>query len=153
MKQWSEKYIQQLAREGKIKGFSANKPRPVVTYVENGVVKQGHLPRARPAGLVWLDMNLEYWCKKRSITLEQEYRFEKKRRWRFDYAIPSMMIAVEYEGGIFMEKSGHTSASGVNRDVEKYTRAQVLGWTVIRATATSYKTVLKTLKQLTIEKE
>lgn len=142
------KHIQTLAREGKIKGFSANKPRPKITYRENGQIKEGTIPRSRPQGLLWLDYNLAYWCNQHSVSLEQEFRFDRDRKWRFDYAIPALKIAVEYEGGIFMERSGHNSAAGIQRDIDKYTRAQALGWKVIRTTAANYRTALETLKQL-----
>ena len=32
------------------------------------------------------------------IPFEQEYKFHPERKWRFDFAIPSNMIAIEYEG-------------------------------------------------------
>lgn len=148
MKKWTLKAIRDLEKADKIKGFSADKQRKNMKYMENGEIKEGPLPRSKPAGLVWLDLNLTYWCNERSVTLQQEYRFDRERAWRFDYAIPAVMIAVEYEGGIFMQKSGHTSAAGVNRDIEKYTRAQLLGWKVVRVTASNYKTALQTLNQL-----
>ena len=34
---------------------------------------------------------------------ETEHRFHPKRKWRFDFAIPSKMIAFEFEGGVFTQ--------------------------------------------------
>lgn len=142
------KDLQAMAREGKIKGYTANRPRPKVVYNENGVRKEGHLPRSRSAGLIWLDLNLAYWCNEQSVELQQEYRFDEKRKWRFDYAIPALKIAIEYEGGVFMDRSGHNSAAGIQRDIDKYTRAQALGWKIIRTTAANYKTAIESIKQI-----
>lgn len=67
-----------------------------------------------------------------------EYRFHEKRRWRFDWAIPMLKLAIEYEG-IFSEKSRHTSVKGYTRDTEKYNAAAKDGWTVLRYTADNYR--------------
>lgn len=79
--------------------------------------------------------------------VQAEYRFDeheegkKRRKWLFDYAIVSRKVAIEIEGGIYgyrnkdghWEKSGaHSSPAGILRDIEKYNRAQLLGWIVIR---------------------
>jgi hypothetical protein len=65
--------------------------------------------------------------------VKPEHRFHETRRWRFDAAIPELMLAVEYEGGTF-GRSRHTSGVGYSRDVEKYSTAAAMGWTVIRVT-------------------
>ncbi len=65
--------------------------------------------------------------------VEPEYRFHPKRKWEFDFAVPSLKIAVEIEGGIFAGKRlGHSSGAGIKRDMEKYNAAQLLGWRVFR---------------------
>ena len=69
---------------------------------------------------------------------EMEYRFDEKRKFRFDFALPNLKIAVEYEG-IFSEKSRHTSVLGYSKDVEKYNLATIQGWSVLRYTAKNYK--------------
>lgn len=65
---------------------------------------------------------------------EVEYRFDQKRRFRFDWAIPSIKVAVEYEG-LMSEKSGHTTVTGYTKDCNKYNLAARIGWTVFRYTA------------------
>jgi hypothetical protein len=62
-----------------------------------------------------------------------EYRFHEKRKWRFDYAWPEKMIALEYEGGIFT-RGGHVRGAHYDSDCEKYNTAAILGWVVIRVT-------------------
>lgn len=67
-----------------------------------------------------------------AIALETEYFFMHSRQWRFDYALPSLRIAIEYQGGIFMKtKSGHTNVRGQTRDWEKMNEAQIRGWLIL----------------------
>ena len=47
-----------------------------------------------------------------------------------------MMIAFEFEGGVFMKgKTGHSSGKGFSQDCEKYNTAALFGWRVLRFTA------------------
>ena len=62
-----------------------------------------------------------------------EHRFHETRKWRFDYAIPDMRIALEVEGGVWTG-GRHTSSAGFIKDMEKYNRAALLGWLVLRCT-------------------
>lgn len=63
----------------------------------------------------------------------REYRFAPPRKWRFDYAWPDHKIALEYEGGVWTG-GRHTRPKGYSADCEKYSRAAILGWCVIRVT-------------------
>lgn len=63
----------------------------------------------------------------------REYRFDEARKWRFDFAWPAEMVAVEIEGGT-RGKSRHTSGTGYQRDCEKYTAATLQGWALFRLT-------------------
>ncbi|MBA4349509.1 MAG: hypothetical protein C0415_05935 [Thermodesulfovibrio sp.] len=63
-----------------------------------------------------------------------EYRFHPVRKWKFDFAFPDKLIAVEYEG-IFSNKSRHTGLTGYTKDCEKYSEAAILGWRILRITA------------------
>jgi very-short-patch-repair endonuclease len=62
-----------------------------------------------------------------------EYRFAPPRRWRFDVAFPDRMLAVEIEGGVW-SGGRHTRPTGFLRDAEKYNRAAILGWRLLRFT-------------------
>lgn len=77
----------------------------------------------------------------------EELQFHPERKFRFDWAIPKLMIAIEYEG-IFSKKSGHTTISGYTKDCEKYNSAQILGWTVLRYTAKNYTDFPTDIKNL-----
>lgn len=64
----------------------------------------------------------------------EEYRF-CERRWRFDFAWPEQMVALEVEGGIWKGKyGGHTSGKGFTKDCDKYNTATAMGWRVFRIT-------------------
>lgn len=79
-----------------------------------------------------------------------EYKFDEKRRFRFDIALPELKIAIEYEG-IFAEKSRHTSLGGYSTDCEKYNLAAINGWRMLRYTALNYEymagNILKIIKK------
>jgi very-short-patch-repair endonuclease len=64
---------------------------------------------------------------------EAEYRFAAPRRWRFDYAWPQQMVALEVDGGTWVA-GRHTRGSGWQRDTEKLNAAAVLGWRMLRCT-------------------
>lgn len=63
---------------------------------------------------------------------EREYVFARPRRWRFDFAWPAHMVALEVEGGIY-SGGRHTRGSGYSADCEKYNAAVAGGWRVYRA--------------------
>jgi hypothetical protein len=67
------------------------------------------------------------------IPFEREYRFHDKRRWRFDFAFPYAMLAVEIDGGGFVS-GRHSRGAGVEADAEKQSAAAILRWYLIRAT-------------------
>lgn len=136
----TQKQLEQLQRDGKIRGYETRELKKGMHQAQAGMKK--------PKALVWLDWNLAYWCNEKAITMEKEFQFDEIRKWRFDYAMPSVKIAVEYEGGVFLQKSGHNTAKHYNKDTDKYNRAAALGWRIIRVTAMNYTTVLKHLNDL-----
>ena len=71
---------------------------------------------------------------------KREHRFHPERMWRFDLAWPEHRLAVEYDGGTYSRRpGGHTSVSGMARDREKDAHAAILGWSVIRLDARTYR--------------
>lgn len=144
----SEKDIKQLAASGKIRG-----------YVDPGKGAKGfssdHIPpgaRTRSKAKEWLGWNLPYFANEHGLTMETEWQFDDDRKWRFDWAIPALKIALEYEGGIFRQYEGahgaHSTAGLFTKDTDKYNRATVLGWRVIRVTALNYSTAIHQLNDL-----
>jgi very-short-patch-repair endonuclease len=64
---------------------------------------------------------------------DREYVFAKPRRYRFDFAWPDKMVAVEVEGGRWVG-GRHTSPVGFGKDCEKYSEAAARGWRIVRVT-------------------
>lgn len=79
--------------------------------------------------------------------LRAEYRFCMDRRFRADYFIPRLNTLIEYEG-IFGGKSRHTNIIGYTNDCEKYNRATLMGYRVLRYTAKNYTQVRADLDEL-----
>lgn len=64
---------------------------------------------------------------------EREYRFHPNRRWRFDFAWPDRKVAVEIEGGQWVQ-GRHQRPRGFEADCDKYNEAAMMGWRVLRFT-------------------
>lgn len=56
------------------------------------------------------------------------------RAFEVDFALPALKLGIEIEGGIFMRKSGHSTGTGIARDIDKHNLAVFTGWTLIRVT-------------------
>jgi len=69
----------------------------------------------------------------------REHRFHGTRKWRFDFAWPQHLVAVEVEGGTWVG-GRHTRGSGFAKDCEKYNEAACLGWRLVRVTPGHFKT-------------
>ena len=66
-----------------------------------------------------------------------EHRFDPARKWRFDFAELTLKIAVEIEGGS-RQGGRHNRHDGFVKDMDKYNRAVVLGWRLIRCTPAQF---------------
>lgn len=71
-------------------------------------------------------------------TPEREYLFHPTRLWRFDFAWPPFMLAVEVEG-ITSQGGRHQRFAGFEADIIKYAEAAQAGWTVLRFTPAKIK--------------
>jgi very-short-patch-repair endonuclease len=87
------------------------------------------IPKAKSPGEEGLARDLQ--CYK--VLVVREYRFDKARRWKFDFAIPSKMIGIEVEGGSWTN-GRHNRGSGMAADCIKYNTAVLRGWRVLRFT-------------------
>lgn len=72
------------------------------------------------------------------IPFEQEWKFHPTRRWRFDFALPDKMLAIEVEGGVY-SFGRHNRPQGYIQDMQKYNEASQLGWKVLRFTPQQVK--------------
>jgi hypothetical protein len=62
-----------------------------------------------------------------------EYQFHATRKWRFDYAWPLHMLALEVNGGIWVQ-GRHTRGAGQLKEMEKMNAAALAGWRVLYVT-------------------
>lgn len=69
---------------------------------------------------------------------KREYVAIPDRKFRFDFAWPSVLVACEVHGAIWV-KGGHSTGSGITRDCEKLSLAASKGWRVLAVTAAHIK--------------
>lgn len=67
------------------------------------------------------------------IEVLKEYIFHPTRKWRFDYSLPQYKIAIEVDGGVWIN-GRHNRASGYLKDLEKFNAAASMGWVVLKFT-------------------
>ena len=111
---WSASDIQKLADKGMVKASDVpNKPIAAgITHIVEVLNRHG-------------------------VKFEQEYRFNPKRRFRFDLYLNDFNVGIEYEG-LMSEKSRHTTIEGYSKDAEKYNLAACNGIHVLRYTALNF---------------
>lgn len=75
-----------------------------------------------------------------------EFKFLEGRKYAFDCAWPSVLVAFEREGGAFVRVacrcgvkqtrfvSRHNDRDGMESDCEKYNAGAALGWAIVRGT-------------------
>lgn len=61
----------------------------------------------------------------------REYVFAKPRRWRLDFAWVEQKVAVEVEGGIWIQ-GRHNRGKGYESDLEKHNELTMRGWRLLR---------------------
>lgn len=96
------------------------------------------------------EMIVEAWLKGEGYTgWIAEHRFHPVRKWRFDFANPDLMLAIEVEGGTY-SGGRHNRGPGFQADCEKYGEAMLLGWNVYRCTTQMVKNgqAFETIKAL-----
>lgn len=69
----------------------------------------------------------------KGLEVVKEHQFHPVRRWRFDYAIPEIKVAVEVDGAVWVG-GRHNNPAGYIADMEKLNTAASMGWLVLRFT-------------------
>ena len=130
---WSKELIRKLEKEGRIKSVTIpEEPKNKVKI---------------PKSIGKYKLHIISVLENSGLNFFSEFEFDKVRKFRFDWALPDLMVAIEYEG-IFSEKSGHTSLTGYKKDVVKYNLATKLGWKILRYTADNYLEFQADLEEL-----
>ena len=100
-------------------------------------------------------IDIHYFCRAHKLTLAEEFRFDVSRRWKADYFILEFNCLIEFEGmggnhlsGI----GGHQTLTGYTANCEKYNRASLMGFKLLRYTAKNSKDLTNDLKTLLNEK-
>jgi very-short-patch-repair endonuclease len=70
-------------------------------------------------------------CRVEGLEPVREYTFHPKRKWRFDFYLPEIKLAVEVEGGM---NGRHQRIGGFTGDCHKYNAAAMMGIVVLRYT-------------------
>lgn len=132
--------------------------------IENGInTRDNNKSRSQRLKTAWIDDTLN--IKNRDTRLDMftalirqqtglivwpEFRFllPPLPDYRFDYAIPItqdniiLKIAIEVDGGTYARgNSGHSSPTGIARDMDKSTQASLHGWTLIRIIPSHLNTI------------
>jgi very-short-patch-repair endonuclease len=134
--------LEKLKAQGRIKDYSVTKKNGSTT------VKM----KTRNKTKEWIEKNLWYWAQANKLEMIKEHQFHADRKWRFDWYVPQIATAVEYEG-VVSEQSRHTNIVGYTGDCEKYNEAAKMGFIVIRVTALNYKSLIQHLDNILKEKK
>lgn len=83
------------------------------------------------------ELEATLWFHLRAANLDglfrREFRFSSTRKWRFDFACPQKLIAIECEGATWAA-GRHNRGGGFEKDCEKYAEAALMGYRVFRFT-------------------
>ena len=79
-------------------------------------------------------------CKSQGLPVpETEALFHPTRKWRWDFCWPVHKVALECDGGIWIQGK-HGRGSGIVKDHEKRNAGAVLGWRLLVVTPSSLNT-------------
>ena len=102
------------------------------------------LPSPKSEGCETLALHL----RAEGIAFKREVRFAKPRKWRFDFILLMRGVAVEVDGGLWVQ-GRHSRGAGMEKDFEKLNEAAILGWHVLRFSTEMVKdgTAIATIKR------
>jgi hypothetical protein len=74
------------------------------------------------------------WCKYHGLPRpEAELQIIPGRKFLHDFGWPAFRVVIEVQGGVWARgKSGHSSGTGIVRDMEKLSLTSVAGWRTIQ---------------------
>ena len=127
---WTKKDIEKLNLRNNLHENVNRKTVLPKKYTENGKIS---VEKESIKTLLWVmhrEGKIPEYC--------EEFQFHHTRLFRFDWAIPSLKIAIEFEG-LMSKKSRHTTLKGYSEDTRKYNLAAIDGWKVLRYTVITYK--------------
>jgi hypothetical protein len=102
-----------------------------------------------------LETELNLFCRAYNLTLANEFRFDVSRRWKADYYILEFNCLIEFEGmggNHWTGMGGHQTITGYTANCEKYNRASLMGFKLLRYTVKNSKELLTDLKTLLNDK-
>lgn len=77
---------------------------------------------------------------------EAEWVFAPPRRWRFDFAWVDERVALEIQGGLFVQ-GRHTRGAALLKEHEKLNTAAALGWRVLYTSPGQMLLIVPVLKE------
>lgn len=139
--------LQELQKQGLIRGYELR----TIESIPKGEIglKTAKKSKSQKGQKIknWIALNLWYWCKANNYLLLQEQEFDEERKWRLDYMICGLKVAIEYEG-LNATKSRHTTLGGYTGDTDKYNALQRKGIKLLRFTALNHNNLLQELDKL-----
>jgi hypothetical protein len=103
--------------------------RKVLAQLGQDPVKRIKVPKGQ--GRSELELAMAFHMKALGLPNPQpQYEFARPRKWAFDFAWPHLGIALEVDGGAWIE-GRHVRGAGFEEDCVKMSEAAVLGWRVL----------------------
>ena len=65
---------------------------------------------------------------------ERQHRFHPSRKWLIDFAWPGRRVALEVNGGTYLQgkfRGAHSRGDRQRKDFEKWSTLSLMGWTVL----------------------
>lgn len=117
------------SKEAKAMGIKAPKRKP---FVQDG--KRKGRCRDNKTGADAKAKMFDAACDARGLPRPiHEYEFHRGRKWRFDFCWPDWDIALEVQGGLFVQ-GRHNQGAAMLQEHEKLNAAALDGWFVLYTT-------------------
>lgn len=109
---------------------------PTKASTAHGVKTAGNMRKGKLVAL-----GIVAWCKAAGlpVPVTEHYFARPKREWRFDLAWPSLMLALEIQGGEWHRGGAHGFGKGLQDDCERQCEAVILGWWIMTVTHSQVK--------------